>query len=77
MAATSRDAQVPWSLQAVSRAPISSSAHRLLLKIVCRQWRFQRADASLADLTETFNANVEKLNSRLFTHLDYAVIGAR
>jgi SAM-dependent methyltransferase len=35
------------------------------------------ADASLADLTETFNANVEKLNSRLFTHLDYAVIGAR
>ena len=35
------------------------------------------ADTSLADLTETFNANVEKLNSRLFTHLDYAVIGAR
>jgi O-antigen chain-terminating methyltransferase len=35
------------------------------------------ADTSLADLTEAFNANVEKLNSRLFTHLDYAVIGAR
>ena len=35
------------------------------------------ADTALADLTETFNANVEKLNSRLFTHLDYAVIGAR
>ena len=34
-------------------------------------------DTALADLTETFNANVEKLNSRLFTHLDYAVIGAR
>jgi O-antigen chain-terminating methyltransferase len=31
----------------------------------------------LADLAEAFNANVEKLNSRLFTHLDYAVIGAR
>ena len=31
----------------------------------------------LADLTEAFNANVEKLNSRLFTHLDYAVIGTR
>jgi SAM-dependent methyltransferase/prefoldin subunit 5 len=29
------------------------------------------------DLIEAFNANVEKLNARLFTHLDYAVIGAR
>ena len=35
------------------------------------------ADTPLADLTETFNANVDKLNSRLFTHLDYSVIGAR
>jgi hypothetical protein len=35
------------------------------------------ADTVLADLAETFNANAEKLNSRLFTHLDYAVIGAR
>ena len=35
------------------------------------------ADAGLADLAEAFNANVEKLNARLFTHLDYAVIGAR
>jgi len=31
----------------------------------------------LADLVETFNANVEKLNARLFTHLDYAVSGTR
>ena len=35
------------------------------------------ADGPLADLAEAFNANVEKLNARLFTHLDYAVIGAR
>jgi SAM-dependent methyltransferase len=35
------------------------------------------ADGRLVDLAEAFNANVEKLNARLFTHLDYAVIGAR
>jgi SAM-dependent methyltransferase len=35
------------------------------------------AGAELTDLADAFNANVEKLNSRLFTHLDYAVIGAR
>jgi O-antigen chain-terminating methyltransferase len=34
-------------------------------------------DERLADLAEAFNANVEKLNSRLFTHLDYAIIGMR
>jgi O-antigen chain-terminating methyltransferase len=33
------------------------------------------ADATFADLAEAFNANVEKLNSRIFTYLDYAVIG--
>ncbi len=33
------------------------------------------ADASLAELTEAFNANVEKLNARIFTYLDYAVVG--
>ena len=31
--------------------------------------------AALGDFAETFNANVEKLNARLFTYLDYAVIG--
>lgn len=36
-----------------------------------------QADARLSDIAEAFNANVEKLNARLFTHLDYAVIGAR
>jgi len=29
----------------------------------------------LADLAEAFNANVEKLNARMFTYLDYAVVG--
>jgi SAM-dependent methyltransferase len=34
-------------------------------------------NAALDDLTEAFNANVEKLNSRMFTYLDYAVIGEK
>ena len=33
--------------------------------------------AAAADLAETFNANVEKLNARLFTFLDYAIVGRR
>jgi O-antigen chain-terminating methyltransferase len=33
--------------------------------------------AAAADLAETFNANVEKLNARMFTFLDYAIVGAR
>ena len=32
------------------------------------------ADTRLADLVEAFNGNVEKLNSRMFTYLDYAVV---
>src|SRR5215831_16333363 len=31
------------------------------------------ADLAAADLIETFNANADKLNARLFTFLDYAV----
>ena len=30
---------------------------------------------ALADLAEAFNANVEKLNARMFTYLDYAIVG--
>jgi O-antigen chain-terminating methyltransferase len=33
--------------------------------------------AALADLADVFNGNVDKLNARLFTHRDYAVIGRR
>jgi SAM-dependent methyltransferase len=35
------------------------------------------AAAGPADLAETFNANVEKLNARMFTFLDYAIVGSR
>lgn len=35
------------------------------------------ADARLTDLVETFNGNVEKLNARMFTFMDYAVVGTR
>lgn len=35
------------------------------------------AGAVSADLVETFNANVEKLNARMFTFLDYAIVGGR
>jgi hypothetical protein len=31
----------------------------------------------LADLVDSFNLNVEKLNGRMFTFLDYAVVGKR
>jgi O-antigen chain-terminating methyltransferase len=33
--------------------------------------------SAIADLVETFNENVDKLNARLFTCQDYAVIGRR
>jgi SAM-dependent methyltransferase len=35
------------------------------------------AGEAVADLTEAFNANVEKLNARMFTFLDYAIVGRR
>jgi SAM-dependent methyltransferase len=35
------------------------------------------ADLLVSDLAEAFNGNVEKLNSRIFTYLDYAVIAER
>ncbi len=28
-------------------------------------------------MTETFNANVEKLNARIFTFMDYAIVAAK
>jgi SAM-dependent methyltransferase len=35
------------------------------------------AEARLAEIVEAFNANVEKLNARLFTHMDYAVVAEK
>lgn len=37
----------------------------------------KRAIRPIADLAETFNANVEKINRLLFTYLDYAAVGVR
>lgn len=37
----------------------------------------ERADPALKDIAEAFNANVEKLNARMFTHMDYAVVGVK
>jgi len=34
-------------------------------------------DSSVGDLVDAFNANVEKLNARIFTYLDYAIVGRR
>jgi 2-polyprenyl-3-methyl-5-hydroxy-6-metoxy-1,4-benzoquinol methylase len=35
------------------------------------------ADLLSSELAEVFNANVEKLNARLFTHMDYAIVGRK
>ncbi len=35
------------------------------------------ADRSVQDFVEAFNANVDKLNARMFTHLDYAVVATK
>jgi O-antigen chain-terminating methyltransferase len=34
-------------------------------------------DSPVAELADAFNANVEKLNARMFTFLDYAIVGTR
>ena len=35
------------------------------------------ADPLTADIAEAFNANVDKLNARIFTHMDYAIVGEK
>ena len=35
------------------------------------------ADLAIRDLAETFNSNVEKLNARMFTFMDYAVVAEK
>ena len=32
-------------------------------------------DSAMVDVVETFNSNVDKLNARIFTFLDYAIVG--
>ena len=46
-----------------SPVPLQDKLHRVV-----------EADAA-ADLVEAFNANVDKLNARMFTFMDYAVVG--
>ena len=35
------------------------------------------ANTALSDLYEAFNGNVEKLNARMFTHMDYAIVARK
>ncbi|HXH36814.1 MAG TPA: class I SAM-dependent methyltransferase [Plantibacter sp.] len=35
------------------------------------------ADQTMREVVETLNGNVERLNARMFTHMDYAVVGAK
>ncbi|HEY3886563.1 MAG TPA: hypothetical protein VGL62_15225, partial [Vicinamibacterales bacterium] len=46
-----------------------------------RQDRLQpippQVESPFVEVIETFNANVEKLNARMFTYLDYAIVGRR
>ncbi len=35
------------------------------------------ADLAIRDVAETFNSNVEKLNARMFTFMDYAVVAEK
>jgi len=49
---------------------------------IAESGRLQRADAEslaapLRDIVRTMNANVDRLNERLFSYLDYAVIGVK
>ena len=37
----------------------------------------EREDPGVRDLVEAFNGNVQKLNNRLFTFLDYAIVGEK
>ncbi|HXG54531.1 MAG TPA: class I SAM-dependent methyltransferase [Vicinamibacterales bacterium] len=53
------------------RSPVP--AHDKLQRIAAAD----NADHSTLALVETFNANVEKLNARMFTHMDYAIVATK
>jgi SAM-dependent methyltransferase len=36
-----------------------------------------QADQSLVSVVDALNANVEKVNARMFTHMDYAIVGVK
>ena len=78
-AASSRDAAVPADGQRLpARADRLQRAARARWTSSSRSRRPKPQDApAVADLITTFNANVERLNSLLFTFQDYAAIGER
>jgi O-antigen chain-terminating methyltransferase len=73
----------PETLKFLVMASGFPSADIVFRSPVPQQDRLQRlavpatADAVLLDVVEAFNANVDKLNARIYTHLDYAVIGRK
>jgi SAM-dependent methyltransferase len=70
----------PDTLRYLVLASGFSAAQIELRSPVPPQDRLQTAAAGAeasADLVETFNANMEKLNARIFTYLDYAIVGRK
>ena len=71
----------PETLQYLVRASGFSSADIEFRSPVPPQDRLQAlvmpagADDLLRDVADTVNANIEKLNARMFTHMDYAIVG--
>ena len=55
-------------------APTADTSNRSPVPLQDKLHRVVEADAA-ADLVEAFNANVDKLNARMFTFMDYAVVG--
>jgi O-antigen chain-terminating methyltransferase len=64
-------------VEIVYRSPFPG--HQKLQPVALPSFGFRPSEeeASLLDLAEHFNANVERLNARLFTSLDYAAVGRR
>lgn len=58
-------------VQVQFRTPVADDARLRQLKAAATD------DARLAELIEAFNANMERLNDRLYTHLDYAIVAVR
>jgi O-antigen chain-terminating methyltransferase len=58
-------------VQVQFRTPVADDARLQQLKAAATD------DARLAELIEAFNANMERLNERMFTYLDYAIVAVR
>ena len=67
----------PETLRYLVLASGFSSARIEFRSPVPPQDRLQMVAAQDADHADVFNANVEKLNARLFSFLDYAIVGGR